>query len=851
MPNPLIEYLNDIKDARDDIKLKLIEKQSEEVTDDITTYADLIDNIQSGSGEIKLFRTESEMRADTSEEENKYAVVYSDETRPITTGMKISDIVASEDRIEIPAEVDLSNGYSCNMSLLYKGSTIDFYVSISSYSIDYEIWGGGAGGYQMYYQKDSSNDHLFIRSGVYQPDISGLYYSDGALRFNEPVEVTINENSLPESVFNILCSTEISYFSGMFKWKHETDLEYQDVVTGIEIDDQAKTCTTVNEQQFWPTLYSGDLEFLSNYQDIIGNFGECIIVYDKVEDELWIYRTSSSMYPFINVTNNHFGICNVQDRFKIDIKNQTMSDFEELEDTPQFINGSYTYNGYDIGSFNRYNIISFIYYREGVITKSYIDDYSIYWFKDGQTSNLDGYTKTFYWGDVNFLGWHHVETEFTVNHPYEIMDGLTAYGHHGVVTGHGLYDHLDLASLVQSRIGRSNYLIGPSQSGGKYVTKGSLSDNDLTKFFYEEILIDRNENIPDNRNYTFSEEYFIIYYTQDNVFHMWIYSLQGELVKHETISDLSSPGLYTKGKDIYILSLNSSTKVSKYAKYSLEGQLNWVTFTSTYTYGYGTELINGNLYRTFCSGYQGKSYEVYKNNQLLFNKTFTSYGHLVPFDEDDNYIYFIQFDWYSLLVFRIYNKSDGNMTEIIPINQTRSVSYAHYTDGYVYFETYKKDDSPKMGHYYQANNGTVREVATVKPVSNYSGGSISYSGLKIINKNNKDYYWLTNYNLMASVDDTIDINLSSSYVKGNMIFRCTEVTDETGKYFELLHANLDKLIKATDTPTIYKLLQGNEHNFAGYSQYMVIAEDIQSTLYSQIEEDYNTAEQLSEEILGN
>ena len=80
----LIENLQTIKDARDNIKVAIENKGATGITDDITTYADLIDNISGdSSGDVKLFETIEEMQVDPNPSDGDLAVVYREEIQPI------------------------------------------------------------------------------------------------------------------------------------------------------------------------------------------------------------------------------------------------------------------------------------------------------------------------------------------------------------------------------------------------------------------------------------------------------------------------------------------------------------------------------------------------------------------------------------------------------------------------------------------------------------------------------------------------------------------------------------------------------------------------------------------------
>ena len=126
------ENLNAIKDARDSIKTAIENKGAVGVTDDITTYANLINNIQpeGGSGDIKLFETQEQMQADPNPQEGDLAVVYREEIQPINEESEFDSCI-------FPNTVVLSEAFSGNINGSFRAvdSSSGFFdgnVSISS-----------------------------------------------------------------------------------------------------------------------------------------------------------------------------------------------------------------------------------------------------------------------------------------------------------------------------------------------------------------------------------------------------------------------------------------------------------------------------------------------------------------------------------------------------------------------------------------------------------------------------------------------------------------------------------------------------------------------------------------------
>ena len=90
--NQKLERINTAKEA---IKASLTNKGMIP-SDNIEDYAQIIDSIESGSGDVKLFETEQAMQADTTAKEGDLAIVYRSEIQNMTADMEVSSITFPE-----------------------------------------------------------------------------------------------------------------------------------------------------------------------------------------------------------------------------------------------------------------------------------------------------------------------------------------------------------------------------------------------------------------------------------------------------------------------------------------------------------------------------------------------------------------------------------------------------------------------------------------------------------------------------------------------------------------------------------------------------------------------------------
>ena len=140
------QKLNRIEIAKNNIKQSLIDKGIE-AGDNLEDYSALIDNIESGSGEVKLFETEEAMQADTTAKEGDLAVVYRSEVKNATVDSKFQvatfpDTVvldsAITDYVDIRYRaVDSSKMFDCMGSLNRSRFRMDCYTESGSIRIQY------------------------------------------------------------------------------------------------------------------------------------------------------------------------------------------------------------------------------------------------------------------------------------------------------------------------------------------------------------------------------------------------------------------------------------------------------------------------------------------------------------------------------------------------------------------------------------------------------------------------------------------------------------------------------------------------------------------------------------------
>ena len=123
-----------ITTAKENIKQSLINKGTSP-SDNLEDYAALIDEIQSGGGDVKLFKTIDEMNEDTTvTKEGELAVVYGNETAPATVDSIFDTVV-------FPKTVILPSAYTTDIDVQLRAQNGSAYMYVfltqTAFSIEY------------------------------------------------------------------------------------------------------------------------------------------------------------------------------------------------------------------------------------------------------------------------------------------------------------------------------------------------------------------------------------------------------------------------------------------------------------------------------------------------------------------------------------------------------------------------------------------------------------------------------------------------------------------------------------------------------------------------------------------
>lgn len=371
---------------------------------------------------IKMYNTREEMLLDTTEPEHEYGVVYGDKTERLTENTT-TEFITFVDNVVLSSAITSSKFWYIGSSM--KGIQLDF--SLSKTSAYFRARKGSGTIAEIRYTSEDGITYVKA-SGDKYVDLGELVLFEAGSR-----------GWMPEMEEFILNGGK--FFEGMYEWVNETDEEYWNVITALNISGNNITCT--NEEKYLPTLLSLLNEINSLHDDfrwftLVKENGHYVYYVINQNNATSICGVTDSNNPF-----NNFAVCLCHTnpygfKFVLDLENDTYTEEQiQLQDIGVY-SGTTRQYGHLI------NITELVAIGFGTTLR--------FDFKMANLTNPSSpstYTDKLVFGHVSFLTWHHVKTEFTLEHPHQLLPGVNALGKHGDVVGDGsIYQHINLNQLL-------------------------------------------------------------------------------------------------------------------------------------------------------------------------------------------------------------------------------------------------------------------------------------------------------------------------------------------------------------------------------------------------------------------
>lgn len=281
----LNEKLEKIKQARDDIKTSLSNK-GVTVGKDIRTYSQAIDNLGTGSGQVKLFETVETMQSDPNATEGDKAIVYRKEIQNMTADTEVTSLTFPETVVLPTAFTD--SAY-CRLRAVDNSVMFDGNCQLSKTSFRFDGYSNSG----MIRTEYTSEDGITYTRTTFQGDSGDL---------TNPVEVPACKLYRAEQWndnMGYFMQTGGMYFEGLYEYKlnvNTGDIQLYDL-TSATISYGSSTPLILNDKL--PDIYS--VKKLMS----IANLHKSSVMYLTTDNKLKVVCGNNNDYNRIVVDSNN------------------------------------------------------------------------------------------------------------------------------------------------------------------------------------------------------------------------------------------------------------------------------------------------------------------------------------------------------------------------------------------------------------------------------------------------------------------------------------------------------------------------------------------------------------------
>ena len=432
-----------------------------------------------GSGEVKLFPTEQAMRADTESEEGDLAIVYNSELTNVTSASEFDTFI-------LPITVVMPTAITSSSQAEFRDDEYmtNVYVEVSNSNVNITIYTPSTSQSYSY----SSNDGI-----TYTLDNSE---SDITVELDNKVKYEYGE--LNNVAHFIKCYNYT--FTGLYKYDTVTHTtEYYPAYLGSTIDN-GDTYVTPNTPDTYIMCSSyipdGSMIIVHSVEDSIVN-GVTLKVakdFDVYTDSAWLIpEVKKVVYEKWNINPYTYEIQEYIDGELSNTRTVTC-DGDGDYTVPS---GSNTDQVYVLGDYSSTDYV--ILYYPSYDYEEYIDRYVF---------NIDAGTvlaknNTMYIRakpyEYDTLEYVYAPTQFTLDHPYDLLSGKIAYSNDGIITGTMPNNgRLNITPAITSQQIPSGYTSGGTV---KAITSDLIPNLTSNNIVFGKQILDITGSAPDGNDF--------------------------------------------------------------------------------------------------------------------------------------------------------------------------------------------------------------------------------------------------------------------------------------------------------------------------------------------------------------
>ena len=715
----LSQFLTDVADA---IRTK------KETTEPIAAeqFDQEILSIETGSGDIpvKLFETIDEMQADPDANEGDLALVYRNESLPMTSSSVFTTVIFPDTVVFDTAITSSGSGYLYDENQNYETQCQLRYSSTYFYIRDYYTY--------KYIVRYTSTDGI-------------TYTLDSGYETSYTFEQSMHFEGTWNKAYGQFIYCGGQYFEGLFEYKNVVSNHIVEFYKGLNIIKPDGT-TGVN----WTDQKNIDVKNLMTVLDkIIADLNYTYVranVEYVSDGEFVLYVCNDESNTFLH--NSYLGratglyLMTGNQKSATQFKKIVVNTIDLTYNISTLSVSGTVLNGLDyLVELNDDHYYTIIDYRDYAISLSNTPEVNIQQLKDGSVISQQKLTVMGY-EDTYVIA----QTQLTINNKNQLLPGVVAYGNKGIIEGDGSISN-HIPSMIKDLFGNNETLnikyltVDPYSNETKKYTLCERDEANVAlvltqpgEFSSSPAIFYQNGT---NKNYYVDGEYYYIA-KQGTTDVLTLYQLdkQFHLIHTYTINIPNVPtGTTRKGTAI--------------TKYNDTWHLLFVNggSTTSFSYGYGTFDLETSSYTSILSGTKDMQSTSYTS---LITPWLTAYGNKIGFGvvqvyktsssgkyNYKGYVAFVDLD-------------SGEMTTILDVTTLASNQSTSYTehivtamnDKYLAFHiTYFNADSVNAAYNLSYNFDTLQSTKSTTVSGN---DDLIRSHLKWIEYLGEEYAWAFN-----------------------------------------------------------------------------------------------------------